>query len=161
VERFGPGGPGGGPGNKRNLKQVVQCAAQSADNFDIAFLLGVEDKPGGEFLFGSAIGPAVMFLTDPNASTAQDAASGVSSVVLTQTNLPERAVGAVSRAHVDSGFQFLFSRIPATSFGATPIGKAFTTAGGAVAKGLGTLGKLPIVWFDASVFTFSLFLCGE
>jgi hypothetical protein len=75
----------------------------------------------------------------------------------TALKLTGKGAGAVP---VDSGFQFLFSSVPATTFGETAIGGVLTKSLGVAADWLSGEAEAQAI-YDAGIYTGAVYVCAE
>jgi RHS repeat-associated protein len=153
---FGGGNTAGTPQTPGRVTQVAQCAANLANTMSVAHYAHLRNVPVASNIFSNDFSSLTNLFFGPGRTgaavgLAENLGSGPA------LSLTGKGTGAVT---VDSGFQFLFSSVPATTFGETAIGGVLTKSLSVAADWLSGEAEAQAI-YDAGIYTGAVYVCAE
>jgi hypothetical protein len=151
-----PAPPPAKPQSPGRVTQVARCAANLANSMSVAHYAHLQNVPVASNIFSNDFSSLTNLLFGPGRPGAavglvENLGSGPA------LSLTGKGTGAVT---VDSGFQFLFSSVPATTFGETVIGGVLTKSLSMAADWLSGEAEAQAI-YDAGIYIGAVYVCAE
>ncbi|HVB57669.1 MAG TPA: RHS repeat-associated core domain-containing protein, partial [Candidatus Acidoferrales bacterium] len=151
-----PNVPDHEPQTPGRVTQVAQCASNLANTMSVAHYAHLQNVPVASNIFSNDFSTVTnLFLGPGRAGAAVGLAENVGSGPA--LGLTAKGAGAVP---VGSGLQFLFSSVPATTFGGTAIGGILTKGLGVAADILSGEAEAQAI-YDAGIYVAAGYVCAK
>jgi RHS repeat-associated protein len=144
------------PQTPGRVTQVARCAASLANTMSVAHYAHLQSTPVASGILSNDFSSLTNLIFGPGRGTA---AGGLTENLGTSPALQLTAKGA-GTVPVDSGFQFLFSSVPATTFAETAVGGVADKALGTAAAAL-SFESVGQAIYDAGVYAGAVYVCAQ